>query len=112
MNWFIGHIIGDYLLQNDWMAMKKKQSTLHCVIHCLLYTLAVMVCTGWHLWLAPVVFASHYVFDRTMLVVKYMDLTGAWARWDKKSETFVFPYLIMDNTMHLVCLWLISKFLA
>ena len=116
MNWFIGHLIGDYLLQNDWMAMNKKSLSWKgffcCFVHCFLWTISIMVCTGWKWWIVIPVFYSHWIFDRTDFVVRYMNLIGAWARWDKKSETFVFPYLIMDNTMHMVCLWLISKFLA
>ena len=46
----VGHLIGDYLLQNDWMAMNKKKSGENgwtaCWVHCSLYTLAVMICTG------------------------------------------------------------------
>ena len=30
----IGHLVGDYLLQNDWMALNKKASSLHCAVHC------------------------------------------------------------------------------
>lgn len=27
MNWLIGHLVGDYLLQNDWQAQGKKKSS-------------------------------------------------------------------------------------
>jgi len=26
----IGHLVGDYLLQNDWMALNKKKRSLNC----------------------------------------------------------------------------------
>jgi hypothetical protein len=35
--WILAHFIGDYLLQNDWMAQNKKKSNLACTIHVGLY---------------------------------------------------------------------------
>ena len=39
----IGHLVGDYLLQNDWMAENKAKHKglgwLTCAVHCLLYTM-------------------------------------------------------------------------
>lgn len=69
----IGHGIGDYLLQNQWMAMNKSATTWKCLVHCLLYTAAVMLCTwpwlhGWT-W-AGLVFLSHFPIDR-----------WSWADW-------------------------------
>jgi hypothetical protein len=64
----IGHMAGDYLLQNDWMAVNKSQSTakglVACNLHCLLYSLAVatVVCLGG--WV--VVGAELFVFGRSI----------------------------------------------
>jgi hypothetical protein len=37
------HAVGDYLIQNDWMAQNKKKLTwlgeLACQIHCITYSL-------------------------------------------------------------------------
>ncbi len=33
MHWIYAHLIGDYLLQNDWMAKGKKQKSWICAIH-------------------------------------------------------------------------------
>lgn len=30
----VGHLVGDYLLQNDYMALNKKKSSFHCMVHC------------------------------------------------------------------------------
>jgi len=41
----LGHLVGDYLLQNNWMALGKSKYNgmgwLTCTVHCVLYTLAV-----------------------------------------------------------------------
>ncbi len=80
----IGHMIGDYLLQNKWMAMNKSASHFKCAVHCLLYTLAVTATTFplfigldpfirfvlWPLW----VFVSHFEIDRYGLADKWLKL--------------------------------------
>ena len=33
------HLVGDYLLQNDFLATEKKNSSIVCMIHVLLYVL-------------------------------------------------------------------------
>lgn len=75
----IGHIVGDFLLQNKWMAMNKSASTWKCVVHCLLYTLAVTVTTWSSLhsveW-SLLIFASHFPVDRWSLADKWLDFIG------------------------------------
>lgn len=121
MDFFIAHLVGDYLLQNDWMAMNKKKPSwfgfLTCFVHCLIYTVLVMLFTGW--WKADnyaliwgLVFLSHWVFDRTYLALKWMDLYGSWKRMSNDDPNKVFAYIWVDNSFHLILLWLISKFIA
>lgn len=67
----IGHLVGDYLLQNDWMALGKKRTSfpdspddwnrpvwelfkffnrwfsLPCFVHSMIWTLTVMGFAGW-----------------------------------------------------------------
>jgi hypothetical protein len=75
----LGHLIGDFLLQNKWMAMNKSASHFKCFIHCVLYTLAVTATTwptihGW-LW-SSFIFLSHYPIDRWSLADKWLDFIG------------------------------------
>lgn len=72
----LGHFVGDYILQNNWMALNKTKRWLPCLIHCLLYTLAVCLFT-WILnpWWILVVFASHIFIDHWSLADKYLELT-------------------------------------
>jgi len=117
MNYLIGHLVGDYILQNDWMAQNKKKSWFPCFVHCVLYTLAVMLFTGWNIVWAPAVFVSHYIFDRTGIVMWYMKITkktipDGQSMSDPKVMFFPLVYVGVDNTLHLVCLWLINKFIV
>lgn len=73
----LGHLLGDYLLQNEWMAMNKSKFTLEgwiaCTVHCILYTLAICLFM-WNfqpIWMI-VVFLSHFPIDKFSLAEKYM----------------------------------------
>ncbi|PWK14284.1 DUF3307 domain-containing protein [Tumebacillus permanentifrigoris] len=109
MDWLIGHLVGDYLLQNDWMALNKKKrfwsGELACNVHCLLWTLSVLVFTGWwdvvHFIL---VYLSHYILDRSSIVCTIVDFINV-----KKPQAWV--YIVYDNVLHLLFLYLIAKYL-
>ena len=76
----MGHLVGDFLLQNKWMAMNKSKNTFKCIVHCLLYTLAVWgftqhIVTSFY-W--PIlIFVSHFPIDRWSLADKWLNLIGA-----------------------------------
>jgi Protein of unknown function (DUF3307) len=73
---FLGHLLGDYVLQNNWMALAKNRSTFRCLVHCLVYTAAVGALTSWRpAWLA-VVFLSHFPIDRWNLGEAWLRLIG------------------------------------
>lgn len=114
MNYLIGHLIGDYLLQNDWMALNKKSYSLTgwtaCLVHCWIYTIVVCLLTGWWDYRIALVFLSHFIPDKTMLVVKYMEAFGAFRRIisDKNNPSAIWAYAIVDNTVHLTLLYFIS----
>lgn len=107
MDWLIGHLIGDYLLQNDWMALNKKRSSFACGVHCLLWTLAVMACALWPLWTFVPLFIGHFVQDRTNIVVWLMNHKGQ----EKFAQPPMAPWsiIVVDNVLHLVVLWVVSK---
>lgn len=115
----VGHMVGDYLLQNDYMALNKKKWSLKgwwcCSLHCALYTLAVCAVCGW--WtpkLFALVFLSHMALDKTMLVVWWMRLYGSFRQTisGEFSMHVVWCYALVDNTIHLLSLWLIAKYLV
>jgi hypothetical protein len=74
---FLGHLAGDYLLQNEWMALNKSKNTrigwLAAFIHCVLYTIAICLFMwnfDWY-WIL-IVFLSHFPIDKFSLAEKYM----------------------------------------
>lgn len=81
----LGHLLGDFFLQNKWMAMNKQGSTWKCAVHCAIYTGAVTLTTwpaihGWA-W-SLLVFCSHFPIDRWSLADKWLDLINGRSLWD------------------------------
>lgn len=104
----LGHLLGDYIFQNDWQAANKTSRTWPCLVHCLFYTMAVFMTCFWFLpwWAYPVIFATHFPIDRWRLARKFMTInhqeafaTGMLAPWS---------IIVVDNIIHLVVLWVIG----
>ncbi len=102
----IGHLIGDWLLQNDALAQGKRTGikSIACLLHCLLYTLAQLF-TLWiarhyltqpppYLLFALFTFATHWLIDATNLA----------ARWGKfiRQTNAAFVRVTVDQTFHLI----------
>lgn len=106
MDWLVGHLIGDYLLQNDWMALNKKKATFPCAVHCLIWSLSVMVCAWWPWWTLPILFATHFAQDRTNIVIWLMNHKGQ----KQFSQPPMAPWsiIVTDNVMHIVVVWGLS----
>lgn len=127
----LGHLVGDYLVQNNWMALNKKRNDVigwtACTIHCILYTLA--VCTiMWHWslsWIA-IVFLSHFIIDKTNIIDRYLLLIGGRSlkKFIDNKDNKVYSsytvisagftalcYTIADNTFHLLIMWIGWRFI-
>lgn len=131
----LGHFIGDYLLQNKWMALGKGQNTLEgyaiCFLHTCIYTGVVCAFTGqfgWVFWL--MVFLSHYPIDKWSLGQVWLDLikgrnfkfdSDVYLRlhagekdddWKHRNNMVIITsfgclvYAIVDNTIHIVLMYL------
>lgn len=104
----VGHLVGDYLLQNDWMAQNKKASTLHCLVHCLIWTACVCLFAGWYQWwVITILFGTHFIQDRTQIIRQWMWLVG-----QESFATKLAPWsiIIVDNVWHILTIWLLWKF--
>ena len=121
----LGHLFGDYLAQNAWMAENKKKRTLPCVVHCLLYTLWILIFVSElcafsfvvNIFMGTLVFFSHFILDRTQIVRWWWDRQRG-RYYEEHPEILlepstvpvgVFVYIVMDNVLHLTMMWLILK---
>ena len=113
--WFlIGHLIGDWLLQSDWMANGKRRRlvTAAGLSHFFVYTLtlASMVWLYHHkhpippnkfLSMALLIFISHWLIDATYFVEKWMKLLG------QRNQPLV--RLMVDQSFHLIILGIVAQ---
>jgi len=128
----LGHLVGDYLLQNNWMALNKGKDNfigyLAAVIHCLIYTAAVCLIM-WNFdstWIA-IVFLSHYPIDKFGLAELYMRKVKGYGMKtfiddvnNSKPHKYIntspannmlmggftaVVYTVTDNTLHLLLMW-------
>lgn len=74
MHWIFAHLAGDFILQNDWMAKGKKESSWHCSVHVAVYMIPFMF-TGLAWWQLLLIAAQHWLQDRTDLVEWLMRIT-------------------------------------
>lgn len=100
---FVLHLVGDYLIQNDWMAQNKKKLTLigelACQIHCITYSLPFLL-IGSPLAVL-VIYLTHYAIDRSKFVLWFMKVTG---KQDfAKPPMAPWGIISVDNTFHIVC---------
>lgn len=101
MHWIYAHLIGDYLLQNDWMAKGKKDSSGVCTIHVIIYMLPFLF-TGLPWWKLLLIAVQHWLQDRTDFVLWSMKVTG---RHEFAMQPLAPWSIIMtDNLFHI--LWI------
>ena len=100
----VAHCVGDYLIQNDWMAQNKKKSSLICGFHVATYMIPFILCNfTW--WQMGLIYLQHFFQDRTDFVIWFMNKTG--------KKDFASPPMspwsifVVDNTFHLAWILLV-----
>lgn len=115
MEQLILHLLGDFVLQNDWMANNKSKRSWPALCHVLVYSLPFLL-IGSPAAVA-VIGGTHFVIDRFRLV-RYL----VWAKnclspqpppWSECSATgfhkstpewlATWLMIITDATLHLIC---------
>jgi hypothetical protein len=116
MEQLLAHLAGDYVLQSDWMATRKRKSWVAAVVHAMFYGLPFLLLTQSHVALAVIV-GTHAVIDRLALAryvvfaKNYIAPRSAWPVWEKTNNTgydagvpiwmSTWLFIIADNLMHL-----------
>lgn len=84
----LGHFVGDYLLQNNWMALNKKKKGLATTVHCGIWTACIVfacipelfevsLISFWKYWgVIFLIYWSHWIFDATNIVDNWLDFIG------------------------------------
>ena len=81
----VAHLVGDYLLQSDWMANEKTKKSLAALAHAVSYTVPFLCLTL--KWQALVfVCVTHFVIDRWRLARYVCWLKNFFApRWIERA---------------------------
>ena len=121
------HLIGDYLLQSDWMALNKTKCSKAAAAHALTYSLPFLILDPSAVAFA-VICITHFFIDRFRLaryVVYAKNLILGpkkyWHKWEDCKETgyhkdvpqWLSLWLLVasDNTIHLLINWAASSYL-
>ena len=117
----IAHFIGDFLLQNHWMATNKTKKFWIALIHSFFYTIPfILLCTVNPITLF-IIMITHAIEDHYYLVkhwiafknrlgnrtqigyLKYNDIDKNTGAVDGTSDWVAYPMLwIQDNILHLL----------
>jgi hypothetical protein len=101
MHWIYAHLIGDYFIQNDWMAQKKKESSFRCLVHVITYMIPFLFC-GLVWWQLVLIAIQHYIVDRSNFVKWFMDIKGSHIF--ATNVCFPWSMIVVDNILHI--LWI------
>jgi hypothetical protein len=113
----LAHLVGDYILQSDWMANEKTKRWFPAWAHAVTYGLPFLFVTQSPAALAVIVVThaviDHYRLARHVVWVKnFTAPRGWWHPWSECSGTgyhkdrppwmAVWLMIIADNTIHLL----------
>ncbi|MGD0153180.1 MAG: DUF3307 domain-containing protein [Thermacetogeniaceae bacterium] len=97
----VGHLIGDFLLQNRWMAENKSTHFLPLLVHTAVYTAAVslmaLIAGGLSWQGITLIFLTHFLLDRRGIV-------AFWTRYITVSNSSPWLVTMIDQTWHVVVL--------
>ncbi len=115
MDQLICHLVGDYVLQTDWMAKNKTSSLFAALVHAFFYALPFVLITGLT-WALFVIFSTHILIDHYRLAGMIMRLKQwSWKRADHPAtppDINLMLLIVIDNTIHLTINYFSIKYLS
>jgi len=106
MHWSIAHLVGDFILQNDWLADGKKRASWICVVHVLIY-LVPFLFTSLTWWQLGLIGIEHFAQDRTTIVLWIMRIKGSAAFAQPPCGPW--SVIFTDNIFHILFIaWVAS----
>lgn len=127
MEQLLVHLVADYWLQNDWMALNKKKKFWIALVHAIIYTLPFLILT--HSFPALLVIClTHAIIDHTNIVGMLNQIKN-WDFYEHVMDTEfglihikdgynnrpmfirIWLLIIQDNILHLIINFLAIKYL-
>jgi len=106
--YILAHFIGDFLLQNDWMARRKKNSSLICTIHVAIYIIPFLFVEASYLQ-TLLIFSQHWIQDRTEFVNWYCRKLKIF-QGELNQQVLPWGHFIIDQIFHFIWLWIVFRF--
>jgi len=116
MEQLICHLVGDYVLQTNWMARYKLEKISVAAVHAFTYVLPFIFITR-SFWALFVIFSTHTIIDHYRLarhVIRFRN----WCWTDNGFPTETPSHIaqgvsiVVDNTIHLLINFLAIKYLG
>ncbi len=123
VNILFAHCCGDYICQNNYLALNKSKNSLVCAAHCAIYTFFVLLLTKFDWVWAIFIFGTHFAIDRFSLADLYLKLIRGCSLTDfikngQKLSIYkvdsldlnyrilrggitAFVYIVVDNSIHI-----------
>lgn len=106
MGYLVAHLVGDFLLQDDWMAQNKKRSSFACTVHVVVYMLPFLL-LGLSWWQLTLIAIQHWAQDRSGFVMWYMKVAG---KSDFAEPPFApWSIFVVDATFHLATILIVTS---
>lgn len=112
---FLAHLVGDYLLQNHWMAVQKTSRWFPAVVHGIVYTLpylffttsipALLIISGTHVVIDRYRLAKYFVWARDKIAPKgHRGSVSVGTTGNDEAPVWLGTWLmiIADNTFHIL----------
>lgn len=107
----ISHLFGDFVFQNDWMALNKNQYTLKgwiaCFVHCIVYTL--FFYAQGNLLQLGLIFISHFIIDKFSIARMWINIKNP--KMDNKFWLYTYLLFMIDMAFHLACNFITLKYI-
>jgi hypothetical protein len=126
------HLFGDFIVQNDYVALNKKKNTLkgwiYCTFHCVTYSLPFLLIASWKAVI--MIGLTHFIIDKTNIVAYFLawrnnvhnpsELKSKYGNYDISNFGFqlqrpfaitIWLLILTDNTIHLILNYLFIKYL-
>lgn len=113
------HLFGDFIVQNDYVALNKKKNTLkgwiYCLWHCITYALPFLLISNWKAVIG--IGLTHFIIDKTNIVAHFLklrnnvkDISNFGFLPERPFAITIWLLIFTDNTFHLICNWLFIKY--
>ena len=111
----VGHLVGDWMLQNDWMARNKQNSLITlagmthfavytiCIVLFVLFTVSPLPPTINLLTFTAILFITHWLIDAT-------NLAYFWGKVVQQSDILMVR-IVVDQSLHIIVLAFLIEFL-